>query len=170
MSDLDIATLPEPLKSAFIEFEASIQGKLPADQVSSVPECPFYHYTDQTALYGILEKHQLWCFLHSDQSDPSEVSYSMEIARRVIREEAARGSPPVESLLTGLDDLLESNPLNKTFDFYFFSLSRHRDDPASGRNMVVRALASPSASPLLCSGRTEPNCCREQLRTCSSAA
>ena len=129
MSDLDIDSLPEPLKSAFAEFEAWIQSELLADQARSVPESPLYHYTDQTALYGILEKQQLWCFLHSEQSDPTEVSYSMEIARRVIREEAGRGSPPVESLLTGLDGLLESNPLGETFDFYFFSLSGHRDDP-----------------------------------------
>ena len=93
MSDLDIATLPEPLKSAFIEFEAWIQGELLADQVSSVPECPLYHYTDQTALYGILEKHQLWCFLHSDQSDPSEVSYS--IGNRSTRH--SRGGRPRQS-------------------------------------------------------------------------
>lgn len=129
MSDPDIASLPETLKSAFAEFEAWLQRELLADQARSVPVSPLYHYTDEMALHGILEKQQLWCFLHSDQSDPTEVSYSMEIARRVIREEAGRGSPPVESLLTGLDGLLESNPLGETFDFYFFSLSGHRDDP-----------------------------------------
>jgi hypothetical protein len=129
MSDLDIATLPEPLKAAFAEFEAWVQGELLADQARSIPQSPLYHYTDQTALHGVLEKQQLWCFLHIDQSDPAEVRYSMEIARHVIREEASRGSPPVESLLTGLDGLLRSNPLGETFDFYFFSLSSHRDDP-----------------------------------------
>ena len=45
----------------------------------------------------------------------------------------------------------KSNLLNKTFDFYFFSLSRHRDDPGQWKEYgLVRALASPSASPLLC--------------------
>ena len=129
MSDLDISSLPKPLKSAFGELEAWIKSELLADQARSVPAFPLYHYTDQTALRGILEKQQLWCFLHSQQSDPTEVSYSMEIARRVIREEAGRGSPPVESLLKGLDDMLASHPLGETFDFYFFSFSRHRDDP-----------------------------------------
>lgn len=130
MHDLGIAALPGPLKSAVGEFEAWIQGELLADQARSVPQSPLYHYTDQTALYGILDKQQLRCFLHSDQSDPREVCYSIDIARRVIREEASRCSPPVESLLIGLDGLLERNPLGETFDFYFFSLSSHRDDPA----------------------------------------
>lgn len=45
----------------------------------------------------------------------------------MIGEEAARGNPAVNSILTGLDGILTSNPMGETFDFYFFSLSSHRD-------------------------------------------
>ena len=128
MTELHIDSLPEPLRAGFDELQTWTQCKLLADQKKSAPTRPLYHYTDKSALFGILERQELWCFLHSDQSDVTEVCYSMDIARSVIREEADRGSPVVKSLLKGLCSLLDSNPLGKTFDFYFFSVSDHCDD------------------------------------------
>lgn len=129
MSDLDDVSLPEPLAAAVAEFEAWTQDELLADQARSTPKTTLYHYTNLAALQGILEKQKIWCFLHSQQSDVTEVQFSMDIARRVIRQEACRGDPSVKSLLLGLNDLLGNNPLGDTFDFYLFSLSSHRDDP-----------------------------------------
>jgi len=121
-------TLPTPLAAALDELFAWMQKQLLADEARSTPCSPLYHYTSEAALRGILEHQKLWCFRHSQQSDDKEVTYSLEIARRVIREEAARGNPADESLLLGLDDLLSNNPMGEMFDFYFFSLSSHRDD------------------------------------------
>jgi hypothetical protein len=121
-------TLPTPLAAALDELFAWMQKQLLADEARSTPCSPLYHYTSEAALRGILEHQKLWCFRHSQQSDDKEVTYSLEIARRVIREEAARGNPAVESLPLGLDDLLSNNPMGEMFDFYFFSLSSHRDD------------------------------------------
>jgi hypothetical protein len=123
----DDPALPAPLSDAVSEFEAWMQGELLADQNRSTPTSPLYHYTGEASLRGILEHRKLWCFSHSQQSDDTEVRYSFEIAQRVIREEAARGQPAVKSILMGLDGILTSNPMGKTFDFYFFSLSSHRD-------------------------------------------
>jgi hypothetical protein len=128
VSASDDVSLPEPLAVAVAEFEAWMKDELLADQARSTPKTTLYHYTDLAALQGIIEKQKIWCFLHSQQSDPTEVQFSMDIARRVIRQEACRGNPAVESLLLGLNDLLGNNPLGETFDFYFFSLSAHRDD------------------------------------------
>jgi hypothetical protein len=119
--------LPIPLRDALVEFEAWMQSELLADQTRSTPKTPLYHYTSEAALRGILEHRRLWCFSHSQQSDDTEVKYSYEIARRIIREEAARGNPAVKSALTGLGGILASNSIGETFDFYFFSLSTHRD-------------------------------------------
>lgn len=119
--------LPISLRDALTEFEAWMQGELFADQARSTPEAPLYHYTGEAALRGILEHRKPWCFSHSQQSDDTEVRYSFEIAREIIRDEAACGNPAVKSILTGLDGILASNPMGETFDFYFFSLSGHRD-------------------------------------------
>lgn len=123
----DDPTLPAPLQDALNEFEAWMQAELLADQARSTPKVPLYHYTNETALRGILEHRKPWCFSHSQQSDDTEVRYSFEIARRVIRDEAAGGQSAVKSILTGLDGLLASNPMGETFEFYFFSLSSHPD-------------------------------------------
>jgi hypothetical protein len=129
VSDSDDVSLPKPLAAAVAEFEAWIQDELLADQARSIPKTTLYHYTDLAALQGIIEKQKIWCFLHSQQSDLTEVQFSMDIGRQVIRQEACRGNPAVKSFLLGLNDLLGNNPLGETFDFYFFSLSDHRDDP-----------------------------------------
>jgi hypothetical protein len=127
LGDLADPSLPRPLASAVDEFCAWMQGELLVDQARSTPRNPLYHYTDEASLRGILEHRKLWCFSHSQQSDDTEVSYSLGIARRVIQEEARRGAPSAESLLLGLDGILGSNPMGETFDFYFFSLSGHRE-------------------------------------------
>lgn len=128
MTDFNDPFLPAPLAAAVAEFEFWMQGELLADQARSIPRDPLYHYTSEAALRGILEHQKLWCFIHNQQSDDREVRYSLEIVRRVIREEAARAEPSAESLLLGLDGILGSNSMGETFEFYFFSLSRHRDD------------------------------------------
>jgi hypothetical protein len=116
-----------PRAEAVSEFEAWLQAELLADQTRSTPVSPLYHYTGEASFHGILEHRKLWCFSHSQQKDDAEVRYSFDIARSVIREEAARGHPAVKSILTGLDGLLAKNSLGDTFNFYFFSLSGHRD-------------------------------------------
>ena len=121
-------SLPPPLTSALDEFDAWTQEQLRIDERKFTPTSPLYHYTGGHALRGILEKQKIWCFSHNQQKDIDEVGYSLNIARRVVREEARGADPYVDSLLMGLDDILGNNPLHETFGFYFFSLSSHRDD------------------------------------------
>lgn len=102
-----------------------MQAELLDNQSRSTPKAPLFHYTGEAALRGILEHRRPWCFSHSQQSDDTEVRYSFEIAQRVIRDEIERGHPAVKSILTGLVDILATNPMGETFDFYFFSLSSH---------------------------------------------
>ena len=73
-------------------------------------------------------------FLHMPDQDAAVAARARETdaasGRRGVKTlatEIARGNPAVKSILTGLDGLLTSNPMGKTFDFYFFSLSSHRD-------------------------------------------
>jgi hypothetical protein len=76
VSDSDDVSLAEPLAAALAELEAWTQNELLADQAQSIPKLPLYHYTDIAALQGILDRQQIWCFLHSQQSDLTEVQFS----------------------------------------------------------------------------------------------
>ena len=127
MSESADPSLPAPLASAVKDFRAWMQDELLADQARTTPRSPLYHYTREASLHGVLEHRKIWCFSHSQQSDDTEVIYSLEIARQVVREEARRREPSAKSLLTGLDGILGTNLMREVFDFYFFSLSRHRD-------------------------------------------
>ena len=40
---------------------------------------PLYHYTGEAALRGILEHQKLWCVIHNQQSDDTEVSNPLKL-------------------------------------------------------------------------------------------
>jgi hypothetical protein len=119
--------LPLELRAALQEFEAWSQKQLLFDQKESTPTEPLYHYTCEGALRGILTNQQVWCFRHLHQRDRTEFEYSLAIARRVIKEVGRTDEFFWHHFCGCLDDLLE-NSLVDAFEFYLFSLSRHRDD------------------------------------------
>lgn len=120
--------LPPELRAALREFEVWSQKQLLVDQNESTPTEPLYHYTGETALRGILTNQRVWCFRHLHQRDRTEFAYSLDIARRVINEVGRTDDFFSHHFCGCLDDLLESNSLVDTFEFYLFSLSQHRDD------------------------------------------
>ena len=95
---------------------------------------PLYHYTDADALKGILAQEKLWCFGHQYQKDEDEFRYSLEIARRVIKEVGRSTDGPTRHFCGCLIDILDNNSFSGTFEFYLFSLSRHEDDPQQWRD------------------------------------
>jgi hypothetical protein len=125
--------LPPELLPAVQEFDAWSQAQLLVEQNASTPTEPLYHYTDETALKGILTNEKLWCFEHKHQKDREEFNYSLGIARRVIAEVGESTDAPTRHFCACLLDLLDSNSITETFEFYLFSLSRHQDDPQQWR-------------------------------------
>jgi Protein of unknown function (DUF2971) len=126
--------LPPELQAAPREFDAWSQDQLRKEQDESTPTLPLYHYTDETALKGILTHEKLWCFNHQHQKDRTEFDYSLEIARRVIAEIGTSTDGPTRHFCASLLDVLENNSFTATFEFYLFSLSRHEDDPQQWRH------------------------------------
>jgi len=121
--------LPPELLAAPEEFNAWSQAQLLIEQEASTPTEPLYHYTGETALKGILANQKLWCFEHQHQKDREEFKNSLAIARRVIAEIGNSTDKPTRYFCAGLLDMLDNNSFTATFEFYLFSLSRHRDDP-----------------------------------------
>lgn len=125
--------LPEPLREAPRAFDTWSKKQLLAEQNASTPDHPLYHYTSEQALKGILANEKLWCFGHQYQKDVQEFQYSLEIARRVIKEVAESEDQPTYWFCACLLDMLDNNSFTDTFEFYLFSLSRHADDPQQWR-------------------------------------
>jgi hypothetical protein len=78
--------LPPELQLAPREFDTWSQAQLLKEQDASKPTAPLYHNTGERALKGILAHEKLWCFGHQHQKDRTEFDYSLQIARRVIKE------------------------------------------------------------------------------------
>jgi hypothetical protein len=120
--------LPPEIAAAPREFVAWSQEQLLCEQGESTPREPLYHYTSEAALQGILSNERIWCFSHLHQRDLTEFEYSLAIARRLIREIGRSSDFFTQHFCGCVDDLLENNSMTNTFEFYMFSLSRHRDD------------------------------------------
>jgi hypothetical protein len=127
-------SLPPELRAAPLEFGAWSQTQLLNDQRKSTPTKPLYHYTDMDALKGILGTERLWCFSHLHQTDREEFAYSLRVARRVIKAIGRTKDEVTHHFCACLDDMLENNSFTDTFEFYLFSLSRHRDHRQQWRN------------------------------------
>ncbi len=125
--------LPEPLREAPRAFNIWSKKQLLAEQNASTPDHPLYHYTGEQALKGILANEKLWCFGHQYQKDVQEFQYSLNIARRVIKEVGESDDPPTRGFCACLLDMLDNNSFTGTFEFYLFSVSRHADDPQQWR-------------------------------------
>lgn len=121
--------LPKPLREAPRTFDMWSKKRLLAEQDASTPDHPLYHYTGEQALKGILSNEKLWCFGHQYQKDVQEFQYSLDIARRVIKEVGESDDSPTHWFCACLLDMLDNNSFTDTFEFYLFSLSRHADDP-----------------------------------------
>lgn len=126
--------LPPELLAAPKEFDSWSQAQLLTEQNASTPTEALYHYTSEAALKSILTHQALWCFEHQHQKDRGEFKYSLAIARRVIAEVGNSDDGPTRHFCTCLLDLLDNNSFTDTFEFYLFSLSRHRDDPQQWRD------------------------------------
>ncbi len=122
------ADLPPELQAAMQEYVEWSQAQLLVEQNESTPTEPLYHYTSERALRGILANQQLWCFGYLHQRDRTEFAYSLGIARRAIKKVGQTDDWFSHHFCGCLDDLLETNSLVDTFEFYMFSLSLHRDD------------------------------------------
>jgi hypothetical protein len=120
--------LPPKLQAATREFVEWSQAQLLVEQSESTPSEPLFHYTGENALRGILATQRLWCFSHLCQRDRTEFAYSLAVARRVIKQVGQTEDFFAHHFCSCLDDLLETNSLVDRFEFYLFSLSRHRDD------------------------------------------
>lgn len=119
--------LPQELLAAPRAFIEWSRTELLREQAASTPTEPLYHYTDEAALRGILKKQAFWCFSHTQQKDPAEFEYALRVAMEALRRQSASDDFFKHHFAECVIDMLQVNKLSGPFEFYLFSVSRHRD-------------------------------------------
>jgi hypothetical protein len=119
--------LPPELQAAPRAFIEWSRGELLREQAASTPSEPLYHYTDEAALRGILQRQAFWCFSHLQQKDPAEFEYALRIAKDVLKQQSGSDDFFKKHFAACVLDMLEVNKLSGPFEFYLVSVSRHRD-------------------------------------------
>lgn len=103
------------------------RAELWREQTASTPTEPHYHYTDETALRGILKTQAFWCFSHLQQKEPAEFEYALRVAMDVLKRQSTSDDFFKHHFAECVIDMLQVNKLSGPFEFYLFSVSRHRD-------------------------------------------
>jgi hypothetical protein len=118
------------LMAAPREFDQWSRARMLFEQQESTPIEPLYHYTDVTALRSILASQRMWCFSHEHQADKAEFEYALAVAVRVLKKVTRSDDFFTQYFAECVLDMLQVNKLSGPFEFYLFSVSRHRDhDP-----------------------------------------
>ena len=119
--------LPHELEAAPRAFIEWSREQLLREQTASTPSEPLYHYTDEAALRSILKLQAFWCFSHLQQKDPAEFEYALRMAIDVLRGQSSSDDFFKHHFAECVLDMLRVNKLSGPFEFYLFSVSRHRD-------------------------------------------
>jgi hypothetical protein len=86
----------------------------------------------------------MWCFSHEQQTDKVEFEYALAVALRVLAEVSQSEDFFTRCFAECVIDMLQVNKLSGPFEFYLFSVSRHRDHGPQwrsyGRNGTVSRL------------------------------
>ena len=74
------------LMAAIQEYLDRSKAALDEEDITNKIDAPLYHYTDANGLEGIIKNQQIWFTHYQHLNDPTEVTYGMEVASRVINE------------------------------------------------------------------------------------
>jgi hypothetical protein len=69
----------------------------------------------------------MWCFSHEQQTDKAEFEYALAVAVNVLKRVRQSDDFFTQHFAECVLDMLEVNKLSGPFEFYLFSVSRHRD-------------------------------------------
>lgn len=120
--------LPSVLRGAIDEFNAWSDKHLAAQDESNKVIGPLYHYTDAAGLEGIIKNQQIWFTAYAHLNDPSELTYGISAALRLLKEIGERADPRIRLFCEMIADLFTHENLQSSFGFYIASFSRARDD------------------------------------------
>jgi len=128
MTKLKYPDLHPALLGHINEFKAWSDGQLAAMEALNKVSVPLYHYTDAAGLEGIVKNQHIWFTHYLHLNDPSELTYGMSIASKVLKEISQRGDVRIEFFCKMLDDLFTHKNMESAFGFYIASFSRAPND------------------------------------------
>jgi len=120
----DTKQLPRALRDAIQKFGLWGDEHLNSEGEKNTITNPLYHYTDGRGLKGIIESETIWFTDYRHLNDPSELSYGVEMARDVMRLNAAGADDFGRMFLECLGDMLSPKKFTH-LEFFIASFSRN---------------------------------------------
>jgi len=118
---------------ALCRYERTSCIRLKKVAANATVVAPLYHYTNCCGLKGIIEKQELWFTHYKHLNDKTELTFGIEIANDILTE-IGTGSKKLKPFCDMVIELLSSEKLSSTFDFYIASFSRNRDSAHQWKN------------------------------------
>jgi hypothetical protein len=119
--------LPPALNKAIEKFNRWGDENLESERKKNTIKGPLYHYTDGRGLKGIIDSQTIWFTDYRHLNDPSELSYGIEKARDVMRQNAIGADEYGRAFLECLADMLSPKKFS-SLEFFIASFSRDKDE------------------------------------------
>ena len=97
------------------------------DTARDQPTEPLFHYTNESALYAILDTGQFWFTSIYHMDDPEELDFGFNVARNLFEETAKRSKGLTRKLCLGMAEEDERKRIRELMAFYSISFGQ-RDD------------------------------------------
>jgi hypothetical protein len=133
-------------KKLIKKFRTSSTGRMTRENIKHAPAQPLFHYTNETALYSIINLEEFWFTSVYHMDDDKELSFGYGIAHSLLAEAMTRENIFVQQFLKPLVDDFKFDKIKARFEFYSASFGQKDDaqqwtDYASGGSGVAIGLS-----------------------------
>lgn len=119
--------LHEKAAAAVDALQGACDRRMADDSATDQPTEPLFHYTNESALYAILDSGQFWFTSIYHMDDPEELDFGFNVARNLFEETADCSKGLTRKFCLGLAEESDRKRIRELMAFYSISFGQ-RDD------------------------------------------
>lgn len=119
--------LHEKAAAAVDALQGACDRRMADDGARDQPTEPLFHYTNESALYAILDSGQFWFTSIYHMDDPEELDFAFNVARSLFKEAAERSKGLTRRFCRALAEEGDRRRIRELMAFYSISFGQ-RDD------------------------------------------
>lgn len=113
--------LNEKVETALDAFQRACDHRMAEANAANAPKEPLFHYTNETALFSIIDTEQLWFTSIYHMDDPEELNFGFTVAYELFKEPAERSKGLARAFCRELGQDGEREKIKELIAFYSVS-------------------------------------------------
>jgi hypothetical protein len=125
------AAISPKAAAAVDALQSTCDRRMARANEAGVPTAPLFHYTNETALFSILDSNQFWFTSIYHMDDPEELNFGFTVARSLFSEAAKRSKGLARRFFAILAADSDLEKLRELIAFYSVGRDRTSSRPPS---------------------------------------